>query len=79
LFEHGKSITSRWYLETLKRRIWAIEQVKHKINFNEGDAFEICEHNAGNKNTVCFIDAPYIRAGGSFIVIRSLITKLYLI
>jgi DNA adenine methylase len=62
--ENGKGITSRWYPETLKKRILAIKQVKHKINFIEGDAFEFCKQNAGNKNTVYFIDPPYIKAGG---------------
>jgi DNA adenine methylase len=61
--ENGKGIT-RWYPETLKRRILAIEQVKHKINFIEGDGFEICKQNTSNRNTVYFIDPPYIKAGG---------------
>ncbi len=61
--EKGKGITSRWYPETLKKRILAIDRVKHKINFIEGDAFEICEKNASRDNVVYFIDPPYIKAG----------------
>lgn len=61
--ENGKGITSRWYPETLKRRILAIDQIKHKINFIEGDAFEVCEKNASRDDVVFFIDPPYIRAG----------------
>jgi DNA adenine methylase len=34
--ENGKGITSRWYPETLRRRILAIAQVKDKIDFIEG-------------------------------------------
>ncbi|MGB8700437.1 MAG: hypothetical protein WCD18_13560 [Thermosynechococcaceae cyanobacterium] len=44
--KNGKGITSRGYPETLRRRILAIDQVKHKINFIEGGAFEVCEKNA---------------------------------
>jgi DNA adenine methylase len=62
--ENGKGITSRWYPETLKKRILAIDKIKHKINFIEGDAFEICEEFASKKNTIYFIDPPYIKAGG---------------
>ena len=61
--ENGKGITSRWYPETLKKRILAIDQIKHKINFIEGDAFEVCEKNASRDDVVFFIDPPYIKAG----------------
>jgi DNA adenine methylase len=56
-------MTSRWHPETLRRRILAIAQVKHKINFIEGDAFEICEKNANREDVVYFIDPPYRGAG----------------
>jgi DNA adenine methylase len=61
--ENGKGITSRWYPETLRKRILAIDQIKHKINFIAGDAFEVCEENAIRDNVVFFIDPPYIKAG----------------
>jgi DNA adenine methylase len=61
---NGKGITSRWYPETLKRRILAIAQVRHKIRFIEGDAFEVCAQNADMKDVVYFIDPPYMKAGG---------------
>ena len=61
--EKGKGITSRWYPETLKKRILEIDRVKHKINFIEGDAFKICEKNAARDNVVYFIDPPYKKAG----------------
>jgi DNA adenine methylase len=51
------------YPETLKRRILAIAQVKHRINFIEGDAFEVCEKNANGEDVVYFIDPPYRAAG----------------
>jgi DNA adenine methylase len=61
--ENGKGITSRWYPKTLKKRILAIDKIKHKINFIEGDAFEVCEQNANRDDVVFFIDPPYIKAG----------------
>jgi DNA adenine methylase len=61
--ENGKGITSRWYPETLKKRILAIDQIKHRISFIQGDAFEICEKNAIRDDFVYFIDPPYIKAG----------------
>jgi DNA adenine methylase len=61
--ENGKGITSRWHPETLRRRILAITQVKHRINFIEGDAFEVCEKNANRDDVVYFIDPPYRKAG----------------
>jgi DNA adenine methylase len=61
--ENGKGITSRWYPETLRRRILTIAQVKHRINFIEGDGFEVCEKNANREDVVYFIDPPYRAAG----------------
>jgi DNA adenine methylase len=61
--ENGKGITSRWYPDTLKRRILAISEIRHKITFVEGDAFNICEENAGRNDAVYFIDPPYTKAG----------------
>jgi DNA adenine methylase len=61
--ENGKGITSRWYPETLRRRILEIAQVKHRIDFIEGDGFEVCERNANREDVVYFIDPPYREAG----------------
>jgi DNA adenine methylase len=61
--ENGKGIASRWYPETLKKRILAIDEIKHRINFIEGDAFEVCESNANRDDVVFFIDPPYIKTG----------------
>ncbi|HKY05368.1 MAG TPA: DNA adenine methylase [Blastocatellia bacterium] len=37
LGENGRGIKSRWYPETLKRRILDIDAMRHKITFVEGD------------------------------------------
>jgi DNA adenine methylase len=57
--ENGKGILSRWYPETLKRRILDIARIKDRIKFIRGDGFEIIRKNAQSANTVFFIDPPY--------------------
>lgn len=61
--ENGKGIASRWYPQTLRRRILAIDKIKEKIEFIPGDAFEVCEENSSRKDVVYFIDPPYLKAG----------------
>lgn len=61
--EKGKGITSRWYPETLRKRILAITQIKDKITFIEGDAFDVFAENSDRKDAVYFIDPPYTKAG----------------
>ena len=61
--ENGKGISSRWYPKTLHDRIMAIDYIKSKIDFINGDAFEILEENLDNQNAYFFIDPPYTVAG----------------
>lgn len=61
--ENGKGLGSRWYPQTLKKRILAINLVKHKIEFIRSDAFEVMEQYAERKEAVFFIDPPYTIAG----------------
>lgn len=57
--ENGKGILSRWYPETLKRRILDIGRIKQRLKFIRGDGFEIIRKNARNDKAVFFIDPPY--------------------
>ncbi|MFN0013284.1 MAG: DNA adenine methylase [Saprospiraceae bacterium] len=61
--ENGKGLGSRWYPQTLKKRISAIGMVKQKIEFIKGDAFEMLEKHLENQSAVFFIDPPYTIAG----------------
>jgi DNA adenine methylase len=61
--ENGKGISSRWYAKTLHDRIIAIDYVKSKIDFINGDAFETLEKNRDNPSAYYFIDPPYTVAG----------------
>jgi DNA adenine methylase len=57
--ENGKGILSRWYPETLKKRILDIAQIKDKVQFIQGDGVEKIQKHAGDLNVVFFIDPPY--------------------
>ena len=61
--ENGKGLRSRWYPQTLKKRILDIQHVKDRIVFIEGDGFEVICDNANKPNTAFFIDPPYVKAG----------------
>jgi DNA adenine methylase len=61
--EGGKGIRSRWYADTLKKRILEISAIRHCITFIEGDGIEIIKQNAHRADTVFFVDPPYTVAG----------------
>ncbi|MFQ5717735.1 MAG: DNA adenine methylase, partial [Nitrospinales bacterium] len=60
--ENGKGLLSRWYPKTLRNRILAIQSIKQKILFAQGDGFEVMEKNKNKKNVAYFIDPPYTKA-----------------
>lgn len=57
--ENGKGILSRWYPQTLQKRIREIARIKGCICFIEGDGIEIIREYAQNANATFFIDPPY--------------------
>jgi len=57
--ENGKGVHSRWYPQTLKRRILAINQMRHRITFERNDAFEVIARYAEKDDVVFFVDPPY--------------------
>ncbi len=61
--ENGKGIASRWYPKTLHDRIRAVDFIKNKIRFINGNAFDILELNLDNDTAYFFIDPPYTIAG----------------
>lgn len=61
--ENGKGIASRWYPETLAKRISEIGTIRHKISFIHGSAFDAIPQYAGNKDAYIFVDPPYTAAG----------------
>src|SRR6266851_4990622 len=61
--ENGRGILSRWYPETLKRRILDILTIRERISFLEGDGPEVMRQNAHCSAAVFFIDPPYTASG----------------
>ena len=66
LGENGRGVLSRWYPETLVRRLAAIEEHASRFVFMEGDsekALPILLRGWGRKAAV-FVDPPYTAQGG---------------
>ncbi len=61
--ENGKGLQSRWYPQTLCKRISDIVSIRDRITFIQGDGLEILRQNAQCPNTLFFIDPPYTAAG----------------
>ena len=62
--ENGKGIASRWYPQTLARRIRDIHAIRDRLSFIQGDAFPIIEANVTRNDVVFFIDPPYTAGKG---------------
>lgn len=61
--ENNKGIASRWYAQTLNRRIKDLLDYRDRITFIEGDGFRVLNQLSDQPNTVFFIDPPYPVAG----------------
>jgi len=61
--ENGKGLLSRWYPETLSKRILAISGMSERIAFIQGDGFDTLRENADRQDVAYFIDPPYTVAG----------------
>lgn len=57
--ENGKGISSRWYPDTLRRRILDIVQIKDKITFIQGDGLKVMSNYLDDPDVVFFVDPPY--------------------
>lgn len=60
--ENGRGLSSRWYPETLKKRILDIASVGDRITFVERDGLEVLREHARRPDAVFFIDPPYTLA-----------------
>ncbi len=61
--ENGKGLLSRWYPETLKRRILDISTIANRVRFIQGDGIENLISIAGRRDVAVLIDPPYTVAG----------------
>jgi DNA adenine methylase len=57
--ENGRGLNSRWYPETLARRIQEIAEVRERFSFMESDGFEIIRRYADDESAAFFVDPPY--------------------
>jgi DNA adenine methylase len=60
--ESGRGLNSRWYPETLARRIREINRQKDRLTFVEGDGFSLIEEHRADADAVFYIDPPYTLA-----------------
>lgn len=61
--ENGKGPFSRWYPDTLRRRILDIQSVRNRITFTFGDAFDFIGRYRDDTRATWFLDPPYTVAG----------------
>ena len=61
--ENGKGIASRWYPQTLARRIGEMKKIRDKLLFMKADGFEIIKNFINNENNAFYLDPPYTADG----------------
>lgn len=61
--ENGKGLASRWYPQTLKRRMLDIITIRERIHFVEGDGLALLGDYVDRPDAVYFIDPPYTAGG----------------
>ncbi len=62
--ENGRGVASRWYPETLVKRLTTLGSLRSAINFVEGDAFDLIDRYLDSNDVVFFIDPPYTAGNG---------------
>lgn len=61
--ENGKGLLSRWYPQTLVNRMTILRGVRARVQFIEGDAFDVIEQHAANPAAAFLVDPPYSLGG----------------
>jgi len=61
--EAGRGLKSRWYPETLVRRIEALQGLRGCVSFEQADAFDVIARYADEPDAVFFVDPPYTAGG----------------
>lgn len=61
--ENNKGLQSRWYPDTLRRRIEQIAAMSERVTFIHGDGMKIVAAYATNPTVAFFLDPPYTVAG----------------
>ena len=61
--ENNSRLASRWYPQTLAKRMEKIGQIAHKVRFIHGNGMETLHENADRPDAVFFLDPPYTAFG----------------
>ncbi len=61
--EQGKGVGSRWYPDTLIRRIGDIHAMRDRLEFHQCDAFELLAKHRHQTTCAFFVDPPYTAGG----------------
>lgn len=61
--ENGRGLLSRWYPETLARRIMDLAVYRERVTVIHGDALKVIPLLLHNPNTALFLDPPYTAGG----------------
>lgn len=61
--EGGKGVLSRWYADTLARRIRALGAVRDRVTVIEGDALAVMADYQERPDVAVFVDPPYTAGG----------------
>lgn len=57
--ENGRGLSSRWYPQTLSKRILDISAIRNRLSFVQGDGLDVMREHSNRKDVVFFIDPPY--------------------
>jgi DNA adenine methylase len=60
--ENGRGLSSRWYPETLARRIREITMNLERISFHTGDGFALIDEYLAEESAAFYVDPPYMKA-----------------
>lgn len=60
--ENNRGISSRWYPETLARRIREISMNLDRISFHAGDGFALIDEYLSEESAAFYVDPPYMKA-----------------
>ena len=61
--EAGRGLHSRWYPETLAKRIAVLHSLKDRLMFEQGDALDVVRRFMDDPNAAFFVDPPYTAGG----------------
>jgi DNA adenine methylase len=61
--EKGKGVASRWYPDTLAKRLRLLKSVRDRVTFKHDDAARVIARHADRDDAAFFIDPPYTAGG----------------